>query len=109
MYAVVRTGGKQYTVSPGDVIRVEKIDAAVGDMVPLDDVLMVNDGDKLHVDRETLSNTQVTARVRAQVLGRKIIVFKYKRRKGYRKKQGHRQRYTELLIEGIQTPEMSSA
>lgn len=102
MQAVVCSGGKQYEVSPGKVVRVEKLDAAVGETVTLDQVLLVKDGDNLHLDPATLANARVTARVTAQGRGRKIVLFTYKRRKNYRRKLGHRQMFTELTIENIQ-------
>jgi large subunit ribosomal protein L21 len=102
MEAVIRTGGKQYEVSPGKVLRVEKLTAGVGETVRLGQVLLVKDGDNLHLDPGTLAGAQVTARVTAQGRGRKIVLFKYKRRKNYRRKLGHRQMFTELTIENIQ-------
>jgi large subunit ribosomal protein L21 len=102
MQAVVRTGGKQYEVSPGKVLRVEKLNAAVGETVSLDQVLLVKDRDTLHVDPATLAKAKVTARVTAQGRGRKIVLFKYRRRKNYRRKLGHRQMFTELTVDNIQ-------
>ena len=102
MYAVVRSGGKQYKVSAGDVLRVEKLDAQVGDTITLEDVLMVSDGEKVNVEQSELAKAKVTARVTAQGRHGKIVVFKYKRRKRYSRKQGHRQRFTELAIENIE-------
>lgn len=102
MYAVVRSGGKQYKVSAGDVLRVEKLDAQVGDTITLEEVLMVSDGEKVNVEQSELSKAKVTARVTAQGRHGKIVVFKYKRRKRYRRKQGHRQWFTELAIENIE-------
>ncbi len=103
MYAVFKTGGKQYKVSAGDVLRIEKLDAEVGEKITLDSVLMVNDNGNVQVDSSELADAKVTARVTAHGRGRKIVVFKSKRRKGYRRKQGHRQDYTELAIESIET------
>ena len=102
MYAVVRTGGKQYKVSTGDVLRIEKLEVEIGETITLDDVLMVSDGEKVQVDPSELAKAKVTARVTGHCRGGKILVFKYKRRKRYRRKQGHRQRYTELAIENIE-------
>ena len=102
MHAVICTGGKQYEVSPGKVLRVEKLNAGVGETVTLDQVLLVKDGDNLHLDPAILARAQVTARVTAQGRRRKIVLFKYKRRKNYRRKLGHRQMFTELTIENIQ-------
>ena len=102
MYAVVRSGGKQYKVSAGDVLRVEKLDAEVGATITLDDVLLVSDDVNIQVEASTLAKAKVTARVTGHGRRRKITIFKYKRRKGYRRKQGHRQWFTELAIENIE-------
>ncbi|ADL07529.1 50S ribosomal protein L21 [Thermosediminibacter oceani] len=101
MYAVIETGGKQYRVSQGDVIRVEKLNAAEGETIELDRVLAVSDGDKLLVGQPVLENAKVTATVLKHGKGKKIIVFKYKPKKNYRRKKGHRQPYTEIRIESI--------
>ena len=103
MYAVVKTGGKQYKVSTGDVLRTEKLNAEIGEKITLKDVLLVSDGKDVQIDPSELDKARVTARVTGHGRGRKIVVFKYKRRKGYRRKQGHRQQYTELAIENIET------
>jgi len=102
MYAVVRSGGKQYKVSAGDVLRVEKLDAQVGDKITLEDVLLISNGETVQVEASQLAQAKVTARVTAHGRHKKIVVFKYKRRKGYRRKQGHRQDFTELAIENIE-------
>jgi large subunit ribosomal protein L21 len=102
MYAVVRSGGKQYKVSAGDVLRVEKLDVEVGQEITLQDVLMLSDGENVEVQATKLADAKVTARVTAHGRHRKILIFKQKRRKGYRRKQGHRQLYTELAIENIE-------
>ncbi len=101
MYAIVRTGGKQYQVACGDQVRVEKLEGNVGDSVDLSDVLMVVDGEEVKIGRPLLENAKVTATIAEQGKGKKIIVFKKKRRKGYRLKKGHRQAYTALKIEAI--------
>ncbi|MGL1931508.1 MAG: 50S ribosomal protein L21 [Desulfotalea sp.] len=101
MYAIVRTGGKQYQVACGDQLRVEKISGNVGDSINLDDVLMVVNGDDVQIGKPVLENAKVVAKIAEQGRGKKIIVFKKKRRKGYRLKQGHRQSYTALKIEEI--------
>ena len=100
MYAVIKTGGKQYRVSEGDTVRVEKLDGDVGAKIQFDEVLMVG-GDKVAVGKPNVSGAKVTAEIVAQDKAKKIIVFKMKRRKTYRRKQGHRQAYTELRITGI--------
>ena len=101
MYAVIKSGGKQYRVSEGDTIRIEKLPGDVGEPVSFDDILMVSDDDKVLIGQPTLSNVTVSGHIVEQNRSKKIIVFKYKRRKGYRKKQGHRQAYTALKIDSI--------
>lgn len=102
MYAVVVTGGKQYRVSEGDVIYVEKLNAEVESIVELDNVLVVSkDGGELVVGKPVIEGAKVIAKVLSQGKAKKIIVFKYKRKLDYRKKYGHRQPYTKLQIEKI--------
>ena len=101
MYAIVRTGGKQYQVASGDQVRVEKLEGSVGDSVDLNDVLMVVDGEEVKIGQPVLDNAKVTATIAEQGKGKKVIIFKKKRRKGYRLKKGHRQAYTALKIEEI--------
>jgi large subunit ribosomal protein L21 len=101
MYAVISSGGKQHRVSEGDTIRIEKVPGDVGTSVSFDEVLMVSENDNVLVGQPTLSNVTVSGHIVEQDRGKKIIVFKYKRRKGYRKKQGHRQDYTALKIDSI--------
>lgn len=101
MYAVIHSGGKQYRVSEGDTIRVEKLTGDVGTRVDFDEVLMVG-GDKVAVGTPYVGGAKVKAEIVGQDRARKLIVFKMRRRKGYRRKQGHRQPYTELKITGIQ-------
>ncbi len=103
MYAVVATGGKQYRVQEGDVLRMEKIAGNVGDPVSFDRVLLISDGQNLTVGRPVVEQASVKARIVEQDRSKKIIVFKYKRRKGYRRKQGHRQDYTAVRIDNIVT------
>ena len=99
MYAIIATGGKQYKVSEGDVIKVEKLDAEAGNVVTFDQVIAVKDND-LKVG-EAVANATVTATVMDQGKGKKVIVYKYKRKSGYHKKNGHRQAYTQVKIEKI--------
>ncbi len=99
MYAIIATGGKQYKVSEGDVIKVEKLDAEVGNTVTFDEVIAVSN-DSLKVGAE-ISGASVSATVMEQGRGRKIIVYKYKRKTGYHKKNGHRQAYTQVKIDKI--------
>lgn len=101
MYAIVRTGGKQYQVACGDQLRVEKLDGNVGDNIDLNDVLMVVSEGDVKVGQPVLENAKVVAKIAEQGKGKKVIVFKKKRRKGYRLKNGHRQSYTALKIEEI--------
>ena len=101
MYAVIRTGGKQYRVSPGDTIDVEKLPYEVGETVNLDEVLLVANGPKAQIGRPVVKGAKVKATVTRQVKGPKVIVFKYRPSKRYRRKQGHRQNYTRLRIDEI--------
>ena len=99
MYAIIATGGKQYKVSEGDVIKVEKLDAEPGATVTFDQVVAVSDKE-LKVAGD-VANANVTATVMEQGRGKKVIVYKYKRKTGYHKKNGHRQQYTEVKIDKI--------
>jgi len=101
MYAVVTTGGKQVKVAQGDTIRVEKLEAAVGETVELDQVHMVGGDDGAKIDPDALAKAKVVCKVTGQGRAKKIRVFKYKRRKNYSRTYGHRQPYTELQIESI--------
>jgi large subunit ribosomal protein L21 len=101
MYAIIETGGKQYMVSEGDVIKVEKLDANEGEVVELNNILAVSKDEQLHVGNPYLENAKVTATVIKQGRDKKIIVFKYKNKTNYRKKQGHRQYFTEIKIDNI--------
>ncbi len=103
MYAIVKTGGLQYKVQPGDTVTVNKLDGEIGSEVMLNEVLMVVDPqqDSITVGRPVVSGTSVSAEITAQKKGDKIIVFRSKRRKGYRKKNGHRQLLTQLKIKDI--------
>lgn len=102
MYAIVETGGKQYKVAPGDNIYVEKLDAVVGDSVTLDKVYFVGGEGATKVGTPLISGAKVVAKVVEHGRGKKIIVFKYKSKKNYHKKQGHRQPFTKLQIENIE-------
>ena len=102
MYAIVNTGGKQYKIQQGDILRVEKIPGEVGSSVSFDKVLMFSDGENVSIGRPVLDNVTVKGHIVEQGKAKKIIVFKYKRRKRYRRKQGHRQRYTAIKIDSIQ-------
>jgi large subunit ribosomal protein L21 len=101
MYAVVHTGGKQYKVQKGETLRIEKIPGEVGSAVTFDKVLMVADGEEIRVGQPVLENVKVQASIVEQDKAKKVLVFKYKRRKRYRRKQGHRQPYTAIRIDGI--------
>ena len=101
MYAIIATGGKQYKVSEGDVIKVEKLKAEEGETVTFDEVLAVG-GDKLTVGNPTVEKASVAGKVLKQGRDKKVIVYKYKSKKGYHKKQGHRQCFTKLQINSIQ-------
>jgi len=101
VYAVIQTGGKQYKVASGDKIKVEKIDAPVGSKVKIPNVLMIYGDNELKIDATELKQAFVRGTILAQGKNKKVIVFKKKRRKGFQKKKGHRQTYTEVLIESI--------
>jgi large subunit ribosomal protein L21 len=101
MYAVIKTGGKQYRVSEGNVLEIEKINGSRGDVVSFDDVLMVSKDGDIRIGTPLVEGATVTGEIIAQTKGSKVTVFKMKRRKGYRKKTGHRQQLTVLKIKGI--------
>jgi len=101
MYAVIFSGGKQYKVSEGDLLRVEKLEKNVGDEVVFDKVLMLGGGSSIVVDASELSGKTVTAKVVEQANAKKVVVGKYKKRKKYRRKIGHRQPYTSVVISKI--------
>lgn len=101
MYAIIRTGGKQYQVASGDRLRVEKLEGNIGDIVTIEDVLMVVDGDTVKVGQPVLTNVKVTAKISEQGKTKKVIVFKKKRRQGYKLTKGHRQSFTSLHIQEI--------
>jgi len=102
MYAIVKTGGKQYKVSPGDIIKIDKIDGAAGNEITFEDILMVVADDKnIEIGKPYLSNVKIAGEIIKQSKDQKIIIFKSKRRKGYRKKTGHRQLLTEVKIKEI--------
>ncbi|MFO0694176.1 MAG: 50S ribosomal protein L21 [Polyangiales bacterium] len=100
MYAVIKTGGKQYRVSQGETLRVEKLPGDVGAKVEFNEILLVG-GEKVVVGKPTVAGAKVVASIVAQDRAKKIIVFKMRRRKNYRRKNGHRQPYTELRIESV--------
>jgi large subunit ribosomal protein L21 len=101
MYAVIKTGGKQYRVAPGENIKIEQLQADVGATIVLDEVLMVADGEAVSVGTPTLAGAKVSATVVAHGRGPKIRIFKMRRRKHYQKTQGHRQNYTEIRVDAI--------
>ncbi|HSR52598.1 MAG TPA: 50S ribosomal protein L21 [Acidobacteriota bacterium] len=101
MYAIIRTGGKQYRVSEGDSIKVEKLEGEVGDAVDFEEVLMVGGDDGAQVGSPTLEG-KVTGTIAEHGKGKKVLVFKFKRRKMYRRKRGHRQPFTRVNIDKIQ-------
>ena len=101
MYAVIKTGGKQYRVIQGETLKIETVAGDVGGAIVLDQVLMVGNGDKLSVGKPLLSGASVKATIVAHGRHDKVSIFKMRRRKHYQKHQGHRQNYTEIRIEGI--------
>ena len=100
MYAIIATGGKQYKVAEGDIINVEKLGVEAGQTVTFDEVLVVNNG-SVQVGNPTVSGASVSATVIGDVKGKKVIVYKYKRKTGYHNKNGHRQSYTKVKIDKI--------
>lgn len=102
MYAIIQTGGKQYKVAEGDVISVEKLEAAEGEAVEFDQVLTVVKDGEVVVGKPVVEGAKVTAKVEAHGKGKKILVFKYKAKSNYRRRQGHRQPFTKVVIEKIE-------
>ena len=101
MYAVVKTGGKEYRVSKGDLIRVEKLEGEVGDRVVLKDVLMVSQEGQVQIGTPHLAAAVVTGEIVQEIKGKKVLIYKMKKRKNYRRFKGHRQTYTYLKINDI--------
>ena len=101
MYAIIKTGGKQYRVAEGQTLKVEKLEAEEGASVEFDTVLMIADGEQVRIGAPYIDGARVTATVESQGRGPKVRIVKFRRRKHYRKTQGHRQSYTELRISGI--------
>jgi large subunit ribosomal protein L21 len=101
MYAVIKSGGRQYRVEEGATIRVDRLDGEKGQTIDLTDVLLVADGENVKVGAPTVAGAKVTAEILGEVLGPKLLIFKFRRRKAYRKKTGHRQPFTALKITGI--------
>lgn len=102
MYAVIATGGKQYKVREGETLRIEKIPGEIGADVSFDKILMFSDGENVKIGQPVLDDVAVNGHIVSQEKAKKIIVFKYKRRKRYRRKQGHRQPFTAVRIDNIQ-------
>ncbi|MFZ1325312.1 MAG: 50S ribosomal protein L21 [Candidatus Contendobacter sp.] len=114
MYAVIKTGGKQYRVAEGQTLKVEKLEAEEGATVEFDQVLMIADGEHIQLGTPIVAGARVSATVKSQGRGPKVLIVKFRRRKHYRKTQGHRQSYTELRIGGISgaaiaTPQSASS
>lgn len=101
MYAVVKTGGKQYRVKAGDSIEVEKLPYEVGEQIELDQVLLVTDDTDTKIGQPLVEGAKVKATVTRQTKGRKVVIFKYRSSKRYRRKRGHRQHYTRIRIDGV--------
>ena len=102
MYAVISSGGKQYKVEQGEIVRIEKLSGEIGAPVSFDKVLMISDGEKVQIGTPVLDKVTVQGHIVKQGKAKKIIVFKYKRRKRYRRKQGHRQSFTAIQIDSIE-------
>lgn len=101
MYAVVKTGGKQYRVTQGEYLKVEKLEGSEGDTIELDQVLMIADGANLKIGAPLLDGGKVTATIKSHGRGKKVEIMKFRRRKHHQKRTGHRQSYTEIEITGI--------
>jgi large subunit ribosomal protein L21 len=101
MYAVIATGGKQYRVQEGETLRIEKLPTGKGGTVTFDEVLLVADGEAVKVGTPNVAGAKVTAEVLEEGRGKKLLIYKYRRRKGYRRKTGHRQPFTAIKITGI--------
>jgi len=101
MYAIFKSGGRQYEARLGQVLRLEKIAGEVGEEVVLDEILLFSDGEEVQVGQPLIEGVAVNAKIIEQGRGKKIVIFKHKRRKDYRKKQGHRQTFTALRVESI--------
>jgi large subunit ribosomal protein L21 len=108
VYAVFRTGGKQYRASEGDRLRLERLDAGVGDSVEFDEVLLIGEGSNVQVGSPLVAGSKVSATVTAEGRGRKIEVVKFKRRANYKRQHGHRQWYTEVKITSINGPKRAA-
>ena len=108
MYAVIQTGGKQYKVSQGDRIQVERLEGQVGDQVRFEEVLFLSDGGETQVGSPKIEGARVVGKIVDQSKGKKILVFKFKRRKMYRRLRGHRQMLTDVQIEGIESETASA-
>jgi large subunit ribosomal protein L21 len=103
MYAVIKTGGKQYRVTPGEDVKVEKLPGNAGDPVIFENVLLTSDGEDVALGKPFLEKAKVVGRITRHGRDKKVLVFKYKRRKGYRKKQGHRQDFTIVKVDNIES------
>lgn len=103
MYALIQTGGKQYRVSPGEEVKVEKLPGKIGETVTFDKVLLTSDGETVNLGKPYLENARVAGRITNHGRNKKIVIFKYKRRKGYRRKQGHRQDFSLIRIDTIES------
>lgn len=109
MYAIIENGGKQYKVVEGDTLQLEKIEAEVGSLVKDSKVLLVANGEKFEVGRPAVKDAEVVLKVVSHGKGEKVLVYKFKAKKNYRRKQGHRQPYTEVMVESISLNAGSSA
>jgi large subunit ribosomal protein L21 len=109
MYAVIRSGGKQYKVAPGELVKLEKLEAEVGAAIELVEVLLIGEDDRVVVGNPLVKNARVVGEVESQGRGKKIIVFKNRKRKGFHKTQGHRQSYTGVRIKQIMTDAIQSS
>ncbi len=103
MYAVIKTGGKQYRVESGDEVKVEKLNGEVGDTVTFKDVLLISDQESFRLGKPFIEDSKVIGRITRHAKDKKVLVFKYKKRQNYKRKRGHRQQFTLVRIENIET------
>jgi len=103
MYAVIKTGGKQYQVASGEEVKVERLPGEVGDLIAFEKIMLISDGENVKIGKPFLEDTKVVGHITRHGKNKKVVVFKFKRRKGYKRKRGHRQQFTLVRIDNIET------